>query len=174
VIAGARRVNAGDSAELSGVQPLEHGRHLFAFAGKLQSFHEVFARPLEKALGDEAARTLRGTSEAELLFATWIDALGNRSGEDAMADALDRMVTRVRQIGGKSARAALAVICSDGHSLVTLRTATLGAPPPLVTTVAGDGAPVPRTGRLIAAEPLYGSGWSEVEPHSLTIFAVEG
>lgn len=160
-------------AELSGVQPFVSSSFLFAHDGALDRFDEVFRRPLAERLSDVGFAAAVGGTPSELLFATWLDALGESTGADAMAGALEAMVQTVTEIAMKAnASAAFGVVVTDGHSLLTLRTATQGPPPPLYTIVAEDDAVVPTTGRVVASEPLFPGAWSALDPNSLVIFTV--
>lgn len=160
--------------EHSQQQPFQKDRYLFAHDGELEQFSEVFRRPLQERLSNHQYQGLLGHEASELLFATWLDALGEEEGQDAMANALEQMVSTVNDIAHNcGAGAAFGVVVTDGSCLVTLRTATHGPPPALYTIVAGDNAPVPATGRVIASEPLFPGSWSSIEPHSLMIFTVQ-
>lgn len=175
VIAGVRRCSAGVVPELSGAQPFEHESFLFHHLGELSLFREVFERPLREDLSERGHRMLSGITDSEVLFATWLDALGERRGPEAMADALEQMVAKVRKIAhANGTPATFAIVASDGSSLVTLRTATHGTPPALHTIVAGSDAPVPATARVVASEPLFPGTWTMLDVHSLTIFTAEG
>lgn len=166
----ARQTPAGRS----GIQPLTGGPFLFAYDGILEAFDTVFVRPLRERLGDARYRALRGSSAAELLFATWLDALDDSRGPEAAATALESMVSTVHDLAHASAVAAsLAIVIADGENLVTLRTATGGPAPELYTIVAADDAPVPRTGRIITSSPLFAGQWTSLERHSLVIFSGE-
>jgi predicted glutamine amidotransferase len=173
-IAGLRKIDAEKKDEPAFFQPIQYNQYLFYHDGELAKFRDVYERPLRSRLSDRAYRTLRTSSMAELLFATWLDALGDQAGPDATANALEQMVNVVRDIAmDQDAAASFAVLVADGSSLVTLRTATHGTPPPMYTIVAGEGAPVPETGRVIASEPLFPGSWSSLDAHSLVIFSAE-
>lgn len=155
-------------------QPLLADRYLFVHEGELEQYTEVFRRPLQERLSDKYYQTLKGHSAAELLFATWRDALGDDEGPEAMANALESMVGVVNDLAhAAGVGAAFGIVVTDGTCLITLRTATHGPPPALYTVVAGENAPFPATGRLIASEPLFPGPWTSIEPHSLMIFTVE-
>jgi predicted glutamine amidotransferase len=174
VLAGLRRCPPGTVPELSGAQPFDHGPFLFHHVGELSLFREVFERPLREKLGDRAHRSIAGTTDSELLFATWLDALGDRRGPDAMADALEKMLARVRQIShANGTPASFSVLASDGSALVALRSATHGSPPPLHTIVTSKDGSMPQGARIIASEPLFPGAWTALEDHSLTIFTPE-
>lgn len=174
-LAGIRSAPPGQAPELSGTQPFSTGTHLFHHVGELSMFREVFERPLRERLSDRSYRALAGHSEAELLFALWRDALGDRSGSDAVADALEQMVAAVQKIAhATGTSASFAVLVADGSNLVALRTATQGTPPSLHTSVAGRDSPLPPGARAIASEPLFPGSWAALELHSLTIFADDG
>jgi glutamine amidotransferase len=173
VVASLRRA-ARLPAALAGHQPLSHGRYVFSYDGELERFEEVFMRPLRDRLSDERYQALRTTAVAELLFATWLDALEDAEGPDAMASALEKMVGTVGDIAAAAGvGASFAVVVTDGQCLITLRAATQGPPPALYTIVAGPDAPVPATARVVASEPLFPGAWSSLDPHSLVIFTVE-
>lgn len=173
VVAAAGRPVDGPT-HIAACQPFAHGRMTFVHDGQLAPFREAFERPLRQRLNDGPYRSLRAGNAHELLFATWLDILGDRTDADAMADAADKLVARVRQIANaKGAMATFAVTVSNGQSLIVLRTATHGTPPRLFTTVARDGDPLPATGRLVCTEPTFDGDWTEIEAHSLTIFTVE-
>lgn len=170
-IAGLRHLRPGERADLTGLQPFRHGPFLFHATGELHRFKESFERPMRESLRDSSHTLLSGTSEGELLFVTWLDALADRVGGDAMADALEQLVERVTKIANqRGVLANMAVLVSDGKSLVTLRTATHGSPPSLYTIVAESPDPVPERGRVVASEPTFSGSWSPLEPNSLTIF----
>jgi predicted glutamine amidotransferase len=174
VITGLRKIGDDETAELTGCQPFHHDRCLFIHDGTLTRFREVFERPLRNRLSDKAHQSMKSGTASELLFATWVDALEERTGPEAIANALEHMVTLVRDVAiAADVHATLAVVVADGTSLVTLRTATHGSPPPMFTIVADEGAPVPASGRVIATEPLFPGSWSSIDPHSLVIFATE-
>jgi predicted glutamine amidotransferase len=155
-------------------QPLEGGPFLFASDGNLERFAEVYLRPLRERLTPARYGLSQSADESELLFATWLDALGDQTGPEAMASALESLVTTVQAIGAPaSANASFAIVVSDGQCLVTLRTATQGPPPALYTIVAGEEAPLPATARLVATEPIFQGAWTSLDPHSLVIFTVE-
>lgn len=173
-VAGLRKARAGVVPELSGVQPFQRGRYLFIHDGELSLFREVFERPLREQLSEAQHRSLGGITEDEVLFATWLDALGNRTGADAMADALEKMVASVRTIAhANGTPATFAIVVSDGASLVALRTATHGMPPPLHTIATGADSPLPPSARIIASEPSFPGTWTALDLHSLTIFTAE-
>jgi predicted glutamine amidotransferase len=131
----------------------------------------VFERPLRAKLSDRSHRLLRGSNASELLFATWIDAMGGQHGADAAANALEKVVEAVREIAEPArASATLAIVVSDGTSLITLRTAIGGTPPAMYTMVADQNAPFPKSARVIATEPLFKGSWTALEPNSLVIF----
>jgi glutamine amidotransferase len=174
VVAGVRRAPAGSYPELSGVQPFQRGPFLFHHDGELTMFREVFERPLRERLSHAQHQRLGGLTESEILFATWLDALGDRRGPDAMADALEQLMSVVGQLArANGAPATFSVVVSDGQSLVTLRTATHGTPPPLHTLVTAGDTPLPAGARVVASEPLFPSAWVTLEVHSLTIFVPE-
>lgn len=175
VVAGIRGCPPGQIPELSGAQPFAAGEYLFHHVGELSLFREVFERPLRERLSDRAHRTLGGLTDSELLFGTWRDALGDRHGADAMADALEQMVAAVQKIAHANATpATFTVVVADGTSLVALRTATHGTPPPLHTIVATKESALPEGARAISSEPLFPGAWNALEVHSLTIFADDG
>lgn len=172
VLASIHSCAPGQVPEISGAQPFASGAYLFQHVGELALFREVFERPLRERLSDRAHRALRGNSDSELLFATWVDALGERSGADAMADALEQLVTTIQKIAHANATpATFTVAVADGSSLVALRTATHGTPPTLHTIVAGREAPLPEGARALSSEPLFPGAWTSLDVHSLTIFA---
>lgn len=172
VVAEVRSATRG-TPELSGAQPLAAGRYLFVHEGQLERFDEVFLRPLTAHLSDDAFSRLRGLTPAEVLFACWIDALEG-DGPDAMATALESVVSRVQEMAtAADAPASFAVVLTDGDCLLALRTATHGPPPSLYTTVAEDRAPVPATGRLVASEPTFPGSWASIDAHALMIYTVE-
>lgn len=161
--------------ELSACQPFRYENLLFAHDGDLDRFDEVYARHLRQSLTDRTFSLLRGSTPSELLFATWLDALGAQRGPDAMATALEQMVGVVQDLAvRRDAPASFACVVTDGTCLVTLRTATHGTPPALYTIVAEeDDAPVPMSGRVVSSEPLFKGSWTALDPHSLVIFTVE-
>ena len=162
------------AAAVSGAMPLATDRLLYCQVAELAGFDVAFRRPLTQRLSDPAFRGLRGFSPSEVLFATFNDLLGTETGHDAIADALQRLVDVVSEVGlAIRAPSTLAVVIADGAGLVALRTSTQGLPPPLYTVVAQDGDPLPMTGRIIASEPLFAGPWSALEPNSLTIFSTE-
>jgi predicted glutamine amidotransferase len=172
-LASLRKVRPEDKDEPS-FQPIQFQQYLFLYDGELAKFREVYERPMRSRLSDKAYRAIKSASPADLLFATWLDALGEQAGAEATANALEAMVNVVRETAGdKEAPATFGIIVADGSSLVTLRTATHGTPPPMYTIVAGDGAPVPATGRVIASEPLFPGSWSSLDAHSMVIFSAE-
>jgi predicted glutamine amidotransferase len=174
VLAELKKLTNGEPDLVAGCQPFQHGGHLFLHEGELSKFHEVFERPLRARLKDDTHRKLKTGTCAELLFATWVDALGDKSGPDAVATALESMVNSVREIAtAADAPAHFGVVVADGTTLVTLRTATHGTPPPMYTIVADEGAPMPKGGRVIATEPIFPGSWSSLDPHSLVIFTTE-
>jgi glutamine amidotransferase len=171
VLVSFRRAPYGEPAALSGSQPFQVGRYLFHYDGELMHYREVFERPLRNRLSDRGHRMLEGSSPAEMLFATWFDALGDRKGSEAIASALERVVEIVGSIGGPAkAPATFAAVVTDGTDMVALRTATEGSPPSMFTIVAEQGAPVPATGRVVASDPLFKGSWTQLEEHSLIIF----
>lgn len=156
------------------IQPYQSGPILFAHDGVLDRFQEVYQRPLRERLSPGRYAAVASNDPSELLFHTFLDALGEAHSPEAMANALESMVATVQSIGGPAnAGASFAVVASNGSALVTLRTATIGPPPALYTIVAAEGAPIPATGRAIATEPLFPGEWSSLDPHSLVIFTVE-
>ena len=172
-LACVRRV-AQPPPEVTDLQPFANGPFLFAYDGLLEAFGSVFLRPLRERLSPTRYQTLRGSTEAELLFATWLDALGQTGGPEASATALESMVSIVHDIAyAARVAASFAIVVTDGHNLVTLRTATQGPAPPLYTLVAPPSAPVPATGRVIASEPLFPGEWTSLDTHSLVTFSVE-
>jgi predicted glutamine amidotransferase len=161
-------------AEISACQPFRFENLLFAHDGEIQRFDEVYARALRERLSDLAYPLVRSHDPSELLFATWLDALGVQRGPDAMATALEQMVSSIQELAQRyDAPASFGCVVSDGTCLITLRTATHGSPPPLYTIVAGEEAPVPASGRVVASEPLFNGSWTALDPHSLVIFTVE-
>lgn len=171
-VAQIRRA-AVSPAELSGAQPFASSSFLFAHDGELERFEEVFRRPLMQGLSDVAFAGIAGSTASELLFATWLDALGGRTDADAMAGALEALVGKVTQIATRAGvSASFAIVVTDGTSLLTLRTATRGTPPPLYTIVAEEGSVVPVSGRVVSSEPLFPGAWTSLDAHSLVIFTV--
>jgi glutamine amidotransferase len=167
----SRPATGGRALHLDAAQPFHLGPYMFHHEGELARFQEVFERPLRSKLSDRSHRWLRGSTASELLFATWLDAMGEHRTADSAANALEKMVDTVREIAGPAhASATLAIIVSDGTSLVTLRTAIGGTPPAMYTIVADEGAPFPKSARVIASEPLFKGSWTALEPHSLVIF----
>jgi glutamine amidotransferase len=165
---------ANPPAEVSGCQPYRFENMLFAHQGEIERFDEVYARALRERLSDLVYPLVKSHDPSELLFATWLDALGVQRGPDAMATALEQMVSTVQELAGRyDAPVSFGCIVTDGTCLITLRTATHGAPPALYTIVASEDAPVPATGRVIASEPLFNGQWTALDPHSLVIFTVE-
>lgn len=166
---------ARDEAARATLQPFARGPYLFAHAGALEDFAGAFLRPLRERLSEQTYRQLGGSSESELVFATWVDAMTGKPGPNAVASALESMVSTVDDIAHASGRAAsLAVVVTDGTSLVTLRTATEEPAPALYTTVSTtDDAPLPKTGRILASEPLFAGEWTSLDTHSLVIFSAE-
>ena len=158
--------------ELGGTQPLHRGRYMFAQAGTLKSFRQVFLRPLLAELSEAQFRTLSGLTRAEVLFGLWLDALDGE-GPEAMAQALERVLSRVQQMATDAdAPASLALLLTDGEGLVAVRTGTHGPPPPLYTVLAAEGAPLPATARVVASEPTFPGAWEPIEAHALTLFSV--
>lgn len=163
--------SADRPVELADLQPFQHGSLLFAHEGGLERFEEVFARPLRERLSERTYALVRGSTASELLFATWLDALGSGEGHDAMASALEVVVEAVHRIGAeKGAAGSFAILATDGRGLVTLRTAFGGPAPELYTLVAEPGSPLPATGRVVASEPLFPGSWTALEANSLVIF----
>lgn len=159
---------------LEGLQPFAAGPFTFAHLGTISPYHEVFAPELLDGLGATARRWLPSRSPSSLLAAMWLEAIGDGRGPDAMAGALDQVVSRVRQVAApQAALASFALVVSDGHCLVAVRTSTHGEPPTLFTSVAAPGAPIPTSGRVIASEPAFGGEWTELELNALTIYTVE-
>ncbi|MBK6685174.1 MAG: class II glutamine amidotransferase [Deltaproteobacteria bacterium] len=157
-----------------GLQPLQSGPFLFLHDGQLDRYSEVYQRPLRERLSPARYAAVTSNDPSELLFQTFLDALGEQQSPEAIANALESMVATVQSIGAAAnAGASFAVVVSNGQCLVTLRTATFGPPPALYTIVAGDEAPLPATGRVVATEPLFPGQWSSLDPHSLVIFTVE-
>jgi gamma-glutamyl hercynylcysteine S-oxide hydrolase len=172
IVASLREAPFGEPSSLSSSQPFQVGPYLFHFNGELSYYREVYERPLRNRLSDRAHRMLETSSPAELVFATWLDALGDRRGSEATANALEKMVDVVESIGAPAkAPATFAIVVADGTDLVALRTATEGSPPSMFTIVAEEGAVVPATGRVIASDPLFKGSWTQLEEHSLIIFA---
>jgi glutamine amidotransferase len=172
IVSSVRRAPYGEPAALSGCQPFQAGSWLFHYDGELSHFREVFERPLRNRLSDRVHARLEGGSPGELLFGTWLDALGDRKGSEAAANALERMIDVVESIGTPAnAPATFAIVVTDGIDVVALRTATDGSPPSMFTILAEAGAPVPATGRVIASDPLFKGSWTQLEEHSLIIFA---
>lgn len=173
VMARLEKLDPSEPA-ITHAQPFCHGPYLFLHEGELTRFREVFERPLRNRLSDSAHRLVQAGTASDILFAMWLDALGDRTGPEAMAEALESMVNTVREVAVASDTAAhFGIVVSDGSTLVTLRTATQGTPPPMFTIIADDGAPFPKTGRVIATEPIFPGAWSSLDPHSLVIFTTE-
>ncbi|MEL7367861.1 MAG: hypothetical protein AAFN74_03030, partial [Myxococcota bacterium] len=119
-------------AELAALMPFAAGPLLFSQVGTLDRFDEVFRRPLTERLSDGIFRSLVGLSTAELLYANFVDLLADGQGHEAIATALEQLVGVVSEIGmSADAPVSIAIVVADGRGLVTLRTATLGTPPPL-------------------------------------------
>ena len=93
---------------------------------------------------------------------------------NAAADALESMVSTVHQIAHPAGVAAsFAVLVTDGKNLIALRTAVRNSAPTLYTTLAGDEAPVPSTGRIVSSEPLFAGRWTSLDSDSLVTFCRE-
>ncbi len=161
-------------ASIGAGQPYRFEQLLFAHDGEIERFEEVYARILRERLSDTVHPLVKTSEPSELLFATWLDALEGERGPDAMANALERMVSTLQEIAHRhDAPAAFGCLVTDGTCLITLRTATQGTPPALYTIVANEESPVPATGRVVASEPLFSGSWTALDPHSLVIFTVE-
>jgi predicted glutamine amidotransferase len=167
-----RRMN--QPAEIASCQPFRFENLLFAHDGELDRFDEVYARPLHERLSNRTYGLVKSHDPSELLFATWLDALGVQRGPEALATALEQMVSTIQDLAQRyDAPASFGCVVTDGTCLITLRTATHGAPPPLYTIVAGDSSPLPNAARVVASEPLFNGSWAALDPHSLVIFTVE-
>ena len=172
VVAASELAEAPTTVE--GLQPFAPGNFTFANTGDLSPYLDAFARPLRDGLGAAAHRWLPSSSPSAMLAAMWLDRLGDGQGPDAMAGALDSVISEVRRVAAPAAAlATFGSVISDGRCLVALRTATHGEPPPLFTTLAAVGTPVPAGARVIASEPCFGGEWTELEPHALTIFTID-
>lgn len=169
ILAGAYRATGQRSREA--LPPQTEGQLLYMQSGQIISFAPSLERALRRDLSERAYRTLSGSSEAELMFASFLDELGQGASADAIADALERTASKLSALAERQASpAGLAVVVSNGEALVTLRTATHGVPPPLYTIVADHGDPLPSGGRVIATEPTFNGSWTALATHSLTIF----
>jgi predicted glutamine amidotransferase len=134
VLAHVRAASPGSDVHEANCHPFTHGRYLFMHNGQIGSFQRM-RRQLREGLGDEAYHLIRGTTDTEHLFATFVDELRREgSGEvdpepdggrgavalaEALARAIARVTALVREVGGASS--SLNVAVSDGHRAAVSR-----------------------------------------------------
>ena len=166
----ATRVATGTSERaIVNVQPFTKGSFATMHNGSLDDFERSFMHPLREQLSIEHQATVRGMTDAEVLFATFLELCQER-GAQGMLVALRGVVQRVAAIAAKTGKAAtLTMIACDGGNLAAIRWATLGQKPP--TLYVRDDTDV----ASFASEPLEdGSSWHEVEPSIAIARTLEG
>ena len=125
VMAHVRAASAGMPVAEANCHPFQHGRYLFMHNGHVGSFRSI-RRALLAGLGEEAFDVIRGSTDSEHLFATFVDELKSASFEDehVLARALNRAVWRVLALVdelGDSAPSSLNLAVTDGDRAAACR-----------------------------------------------------
>ncbi|MBL8112879.1 MAG: class II glutamine amidotransferase [Acidobacteria bacterium] len=129
ILAHVRAASPGIPVAEMNCHPFVHGRLSFMHNGGLGDFRKL-RRALSARLSDRAFDVIQGTTDSELLFATFLDALGleARGGAgDRMANALERMAGVVREVmdeRGVTATSVLNCAVADGEEAAVLRWAS--------------------------------------------------
>jgi glutamine amidotransferase len=172
--------------------PFRWGRYAFMHNGDVGDFARL-RRPLITTLSDEAFATIQGNTDSEHVFALVVDELrrSHKSGIEAMAEAIQRAVTRVVLLGrehGIGEPHYLNLALSDGQDAVACRFTThegydgeslfvhtgriyvcSGGECRMLTTDGGRGCV------LVSSEPLSDdAGWDPLPRNSLVLVNAEG
>lgn len=148
ILAHVRAASAGSEVNLANCHPFAHRQYLLMHNGHIGGFRRIRRRLLE-GLGDEAFNLVRGSTDTEHLFATFMDEV--LSGP---ADGQDPTLTLARRLTAAIARV-LRVVAEhgDGESSF-LNVAVADGAHAVVTRFANDGGELPETLYLLRGE-LY-------------------
>lgn len=128
LFAHVRAASVGSEVNLANCHPFAHGRYLLMHNGNIGGFRRVRRRLLE-GLSDEAFDVVRGSTDTEHLFATFVDEVVGSPSDDSdpaldlarrLTRALTRVLDLVREHGG-GAPSFLNVAVSDGEHAAATR-----------------------------------------------------
>jgi ergothioneine biosynthesis protein EgtC len=154
VIAAVRSATPGIGHGLANTQPFVHGRLTFLHNGFIRGFRDGPMRSIRAGLGDEAYKSIRGTSDSEHLFALFLDAY---LAQGELEGALEATLARA-DAARAGQRALLSLIVSDGAKVCAVTQAFDGNAPTLYRREE-EGA------TLFASEPLFvDDRWETLEP----------
>jgi glutamine amidotransferase len=134
ILAHVRAASPGSDVHEANCHPFAHGRYLFMHNGQIGSFQRM-RRKLLQGLRDDSYHVIRGSTDTEALFATFVDELRRAGAEElgdepdggagslavgeALSRALVRVIELVREVGGTSS--SLNVAVSDGQRAAVSR-----------------------------------------------------
>jgi glutamine amidotransferase len=113
VLAAVRSATAPSPAEESSTPPFTDGQWLFAHNGSIEGFRDGVGTRLRRSLSERRDAGIGGTSDSELLFALFLDALDTGL---APGDALREVVGAVEAEQGGT----LTMIATNGRRLVAI------------------------------------------------------
>ena len=122
VFAHVRAASPGLGVTQTNCHPFQHGPYAFMHNGYIGDFASIRRRMLQ-SVSDTAYDLVEGTTDSETMFAVFADALGDRTGLEAMADAIMETVHCVTRLtAGAVSQLNLAV--TDGYNAVFTRHCT--------------------------------------------------
>jgi glutamine amidotransferase len=159
VLAHVRDASVGGVA-LENTHPFVEGPWVFAHNGTVARFARVrgVRQGLEREIGAERRRRLRGDTDSERLFQLFLARLaacaeGRRPGLPEVRRAMGEVVRRVARIADRGTlRSTMNFLVSDGRLLAACRH---GKPLHVALHAAGDVF-------AVASEPIGRGGWEEV------------
>lgn len=128
ILAHVRAASKHGGQSEANCHPFRFGRYAFMHNGDIGDFAKL-RRPLLASLGDQAFSTIQGNTDSEHLFGIIVDELVRypEGGVTAMANALDRAVQRIVELGrdhGIGEPHYLNLALSDGIEAVACRFTT--------------------------------------------------
>jgi glutamine amidotransferase len=197
ILAHVRAASPGSDVHEANCHPFSHGRYLFMHNGGVGGFQRM-RRKLTQGFRDDSYHLIRGSTDTEHVFATFMDEL-RRDREEELGDEPDdgagaavmgralgrtiaRVITLVREVGGPASSLNLAV--SDGQRAVVSRFTDRTDVRPESLYILKDELYEPagrhftrrRVGDegpsvVVSSERLTDDeGWREVPPNSLVMF----
>jgi glutamine amidotransferase len=151
-VANARSATPGLGGGLANTPPYVGAGWVFSHNGLLDGFRSGPERAMRDALSDETWALVRGTTDSELLFALFVDALRTHEPMEALAATF----ARVAELA-PNRRALLSVLATDGERLLATTHALGGRPPSLYRARRDDRA-------HLASEPTDDAAWEPLTP----------
>ncbi|MEJ2540973.1 MAG: hypothetical protein P8188_13545 [Gemmatimonadota bacterium] len=168
VLAALRNATPGLPVSRTALLPLIHRDRALVLNGYVPGFREGHMRALRARLRDDWYGRLMGSGDAETLFLRVLQSL-----EDGLEPgaALVGVAEAVRERLEDDETAPLTLVLQEPEGLTALHLTWNG---PVNSLYLGEALPLAPQGVLLASEPLTGTEWEPVPPHTLVRIRAAG